>query len=68
MKYWRNLGAPPEKLLMGLPTYGRTFNLLKASNNGLQAEAKGVALSGKYTKQDGFLAYYEVTGIETSVC
>ncbi|VFV31445.1 oviduct-specific glycoprotein precursor [Lynx pardinus] len=60
MKYWRNLGAPPEKLLMGLPTYGRTFNLLKASNNGLQAEAKGVALSGKYTKQDGFLAYYEI--------
>lgn len=52
---------------MGLPTYGRTFNLLEASKNGLRAKAQGAALSGKYTKQDGFLAYYEVTGIGTSV-
>uniref|UniRef100_A0A8C7EIQ7 GH18 domain-containing protein n=1 Tax=Neovison vison TaxID=452646 RepID=A0A8C7EIQ7_NEOVI len=60
MNYWRKLGAPPEKLLMGFPTYGRTFRLLKASKNGLQAEAVGPASPGKYTKQSGFLAYYEV--------
>uniref|UniRef100_A0A452UDB4 Oviduct-specific glycoprotein n=1 Tax=Ursus maritimus TaxID=29073 RepID=A0A452UDB4_URSMA len=60
MNYWRKLGAPPEKLLMGFPTYGRTFCLLKASKNGLQAEAVGPASPGKYTKQAGFLAYYEI--------
>ncbi|XP_045876323.1 oviduct-specific glycoprotein [Meles meles] len=60
MNYWRKLGAPPEKLLMGFPTYGRTFRLLRASKNGLQAEAVGPASPGKYTKQSGFLAYYEV--------
>ncbi|XP_010604348.1 oviduct-specific glycoprotein [Fukomys damarensis] len=60
MNYWRRLGAPSEKLLMGLPTYGRTFHLLKASKNGLQAAATGPASPGKYTKQAGFLAYYEV--------
>ncbi|XP_070320843.1 oviduct-specific glycoprotein, partial [Odocoileus virginianus] len=60
MNYWRQLGAPPEKLLMGLPTYGRTFHLLRASQNELRAEAVGPASPGKYTKQAGFLAYYEI--------
>ncbi|KAB0361150.1 hypothetical protein FD754_005306 [Muntiacus muntjak] len=60
MNYWRHLGAPPEKLLMGLPTYGRTFHLLRASQNELRAEAVGPASPGKYTKQVGFLAYYEI--------
>ncbi|XP_005905732.2 oviduct-specific glycoprotein [Bos mutus] len=60
MNYWRQLGVPPEKLLMGLPTYGRTFHLLKASQNELRAEAVGPASPGKYTKQAGFLAYYEI--------
>ncbi|XP_063111707.1 oviduct-specific glycoprotein [Cavia porcellus] len=60
MNYWRKLGAPSEKLIMGLPTYGRTFRLVSASKNGLQAAAMGPASPGKYTKQAGFLAYYEV--------
>ncbi|XP_038167467.1 oviduct-specific glycoprotein [Arvicola amphibius] len=60
MNYWRNLGAPADKLLMGFPAYGRTFHLLNASKNGLQAASTGPASPGKYTKQAGFLAYYEV--------
>ncbi|XP_003585862.1 oviduct-specific glycoprotein-like isoform X2 [Bos taurus] len=60
MNYWRQLGVPPEKLLMGLPTYGHTFHLLKASQNELRAQAVGPASPGKYTKQAGFLAYYEI--------
>ena len=53
---------------MELPTYGRTFHLLRASQNELGAEAVGPAAPGKYTKQAGFLAYYEVTGMGTCVC
>ncbi|XP_054420765.1 oviduct-specific glycoprotein [Pteronotus mesoamericanus] len=60
MNYWRGQGAPSEKLLLGFPTYGRTFRLLQASKNWLQAEAVGPASPGKYTKQPGFLAYYEI--------
>ncbi|XP_017830507.4 oviduct-specific glycoprotein [Callithrix jacchus] len=60
MNYWRKLGAPSEKLIMGIPTYGRTFHLLEASNSGLQARAMGPASPGKYTKQAGLLAYYEI--------
>lgn len=67
MNSWRKLGAPPEKLLMGLPTYGHPFRLLRASKTGLQAEAVEPAFPGKYIKQAGFLAYYEVTGIGASV-
>ncbi|XP_052036879.1 LOW QUALITY PROTEIN: oviduct-specific glycoprotein [Apodemus sylvaticus] len=60
MNYWRKLGTPTDKLIMGFPTYGRTFHLLKESKNGLQAASMGPASPGKYTKQAGFLAYYEV--------
>ncbi|KAL1772526.1 oviduct-specific glycoprotein [Sigmodon hispidus] len=60
MNYWRKLGAPADKLIMGFPTYGRTFHLLKESKNGLRAASMGPASPGKYTKQAGFLAYYEV--------
>ncbi|XP_037008287.2 oviduct-specific glycoprotein [Artibeus jamaicensis] len=60
MSYWREWGAPSEKLLMGFPTYGRTFHLRHASENWLRAEALGPAPPGKYTKQPGFLAYYEI--------
>ncbi|XP_015419016.1 PREDICTED: oviduct-specific glycoprotein, partial [Myotis davidii] len=60
MDYWRKLGAPSEKLLVGFPTYGRTFHLLKDSEHWLQAEAVGPASPGKYTRQPGFLAYYEI--------
>ncbi|OBS79823.1 hypothetical protein A6R68_21976, partial [Neotoma lepida] len=60
MYYWRKLGAPADKLIMGFPTYGRTFHLLKESKNGLQAASMGPASPGDYTKQAGFLAYYEV--------
>lgn len=67
MNYWRKLGTPTDKLIMGFPTYGRTFHLLKESTNGLQAASMGPASPGKYTKQAGFLAYYEVMRLESSV-
>ncbi|XP_037354329.2 oviduct-specific glycoprotein [Talpa occidentalis] len=60
MEYWQNLGAPPQKLIMGLPAYGRTFLLFESSENGLQANAVGPGSPGTYTKKAGFLAYYEV--------
>ncbi|XP_036047472.1 oviduct-specific glycoprotein [Onychomys torridus] len=60
MDYWRKLGAPADKLIMGFPAYGRTFRLLEESKNGLQAASTGPASPGYYTKQAGFLAYYEV--------
>lgn len=59
LSYWLELGAPAELLLMGFPTYGRTFRLSSASS-GLGAPASGAADLGLYTGTAGFWAYYEV--------
>lgn len=59
MKYWRDHGAPSEKLLVGFPTYGRTFTTATAGN-GLGAPASGPATAGPYTREAGFWSYYEV--------
>ncbi|XP_037540695.1 acidic mammalian chitinase [Nematolebias whitei] len=59
MKYWRDQGAPAEKLLVGFPTYGRTFRTASA-DQGLGAPASGPASAGPYTREAGFWSYYEV--------
>ncbi|XP_043932141.1 acidic mammalian chitinase-like [Protopterus annectens] len=59
MKYWRDNGTPAEKLIMGIPTYGRTFRLT-SSNTGVGAPASGPAAAGQYTREAGFWAYYEI--------
>nr|BAW98094.1 chitinase [Heterodontus japonicus] len=59
MKYWKDQGAPAEKLNVGFPTYGHTFRLA-SSNTGIGAPAAGPGAAGKYTRQAGFLAYYEI--------
>lgn len=59
MKLWVKKGAPLEKLMLGFPTYGRTFRTATASNN-LGAPASGPATEGKYTREAGFWSYYEI--------
>ncbi|XP_026224645.1 acidic mammalian chitinase-like isoform X2 [Anabas testudineus] len=59
MKYWRDQGAPLEKLMVGFATYGRTFRTLSAAN-GVGAQASGPASAGPYTREAGFWSYYEV--------
>ena len=70
MKYWRDQGAPLEKLLMGFATYGRTFRTSSATN-GVGAAASGAASAGPYTREAGFWSSYEVsegsTGEHTDV-
>ncbi|XP_041052037.1 acidic mammalian chitinase-like [Carcharodon carcharias] len=59
VKYWRDNGAPSNKLLIGIPTYGRTFKL-STSNSDVGAPASGPGPQGKYTRTAGILANYEV--------
>ncbi|XP_067387674.1 acidic mammalian chitinase [Emydura macquarii macquarii] len=60
MNYWMNNGAPAEKLIVGFPTYGHTFTLSNPSNTAVGAPTSGPGPAGPYTKQSGFLAYYEI--------
>ena len=59
MNYWKSQGAPAEKLLVGLATYGHTF-VLASSDTSVGAPESGPGAAGPYTRQAGTLAYYEV--------
>ncbi|XP_051854098.1 chitinase-3-like protein 2 isoform X1 [Antechinus flavipes] len=61
VNYWKNRGMPGEKIIMGIPMYGRSFTLsTPASNSGVGAPANGAGTPGQFTAENGFLAYYEV--------
>lgn len=61
MNYWKDNGAPSEKLIVGFPEYGHTFLLSSPSNTGIGAPTSGAGPAGPYTRESGFLAYYEVS-------
>lgn len=59
-KEWIRQGAPLEKLIIGMPVYGRTFTLTDAEKFDIGAEVVGGGKSGRYTGEEGFLSYYEI--------
>lgn len=59
MGYMLRLGAPASKLVMGIPTFGKSFTLA-SSEMGVGAPVSGPGLPGQFTKEEGVLAYYEV--------
>ena len=64
VEYWISQGAPTNKLVLGLGTYGRTYTLSHAVDNGLKASVSGAGNPGKYTKEKGVLAYYEICSLD----
>lgn len=60
VKLWEQLGAPKDKIVVGMATYGRSFTLSDQDETGMNAPAKGGGKAGVYTREEGFLAYYEV--------
>ena len=63
LNYWIRLGADPKKIIMGLPLYGQSFTLMDSKINGLNAPTYGPGEAGQFTRQGGFMSYYEVSSI-----
>ena len=64
MNYFIQQGMPKEKITMGLATYGRTFQLVNSSNTGIGAASSEAGEPGRFTREAGFLSYYEVRSNE----
>lgn len=61
MHYWLSNGADKSKLIMGMPMYGQALTLEDPNVHGLNAPASGPGEAGEYTRQGGFLSYYEAS-------
>lgn len=59
-KHWNQVGVPNNKILIGLATYGRGFNLADKTKTNVGAAARGASAAQKYTQEPGYAAYYEV--------
>ncbi|CAH0715008.1 unnamed protein product, partial [Brenthis ino] len=60
LSYWLSQGCPPEKLVLGLPLFGRTFELVTAIENGVRAPSRGPGIAGPYTATKGLIGYNEL--------
>ena len=58
--YYLELGAEKDKMVMGMPFYGRAWSLLNQQKVKLHDEAKGMSPAGPLSGQDGVLGYNEV--------
>lgn len=54
------MGASADKLVLGIPTYGRSYTLYNPDANEIGAPADGPGDMGDATRENGYLAYYEV--------
>uniref|UniRef100_A0A671EIT1 Chitotriosidase-1 n=1 Tax=Rhinolophus ferrumequinum TaxID=59479 RepID=A0A671EIT1_RHIFE len=60
VQLWLQKGTPANKLVLGMPTYGRSFTLASSLDTGVGAPATGPGAPGPFTKEAGLLAFYEV--------
>ncbi|CAG9773042.1 unnamed protein product [Ceutorhynchus assimilis] len=65
---WLTKGLPKSKLILGVPTYARCFNLEDSKNHAIGAPVTTTTCGGAWTDEDGFLAYYEVAEMVNNRC
>ncbi|CAH1776472.1 unnamed protein product [Owenia fusiformis] len=63
LSYWVANGADPQKLIVGMPTYGRTMELSFTEDHAVGACSNGRGESGPGTGEDGYISYNEVCAL-----
>ncbi|KAJ3656208.1 hypothetical protein Zmor_015303 [Zophobas morio] len=65
VRYWLSNGAPSNKVILGIPTYGRAWTMDDESDiNGIPPlHIDGAAEPGPWTKHAGLLSYPEVCSL-----
>jgi len=61
--YWLDHGASPQKLTMGVGTYGRGWKLADTSDHGYNAPVVGASTPGSSTGEAGYKSYYEILAL-----
>lgn len=60
IKFYLNAGADRDKLVLGIPTYGRSYTLINEESTEIGAPAEAPGEQGDATREKGYLAYYEI--------
>lgn len=60
---FHNLGAPADKLILGLAFYGRSFTLADPQQNSFGSPIAGAGTAGPYTREAGFMGYNEICSL-----
>lgn len=61
INYWISRGAPRNKIVLGMGTYGRSFTLSRGEKHGFNDDAPQKGRAGPYTREPGSLGYNEVS-------
>ncbi|PSN37589.1 hypothetical protein C0J52_14524 [Blattella germanica] len=59
VNYWLSEGAPPEKIILGMGLYGRSFTMA-GSQCALGVARTGAGTAGPYTREAGMLGFNEI--------
>ncbi|XP_063610181.1 chitinase-3-like protein 1 [Penaeus indicus] len=60
VNYYLSLGVPKEKLIMGIPEYGRCYTLDNINENGMLSPASKPGPAGPYIRIPGTLGFNEI--------
>ncbi len=63
MELFLKSGASPDKLVLGVSFYGKTFTLADRNSHEFGSASNGTGLKGPYSRINGSIGYNEVSRV-----